>query len=49
MKYEYHEGSEAAKRFEEGMKKLFRVPKSVVADIKPKLKSRPKRRKASKD
>jgi hypothetical protein len=30
MKSEYREGAEARKNFEEGMKKLFRVPKSVV-------------------
>jgi hypothetical protein len=30
MKPEYHSGAEARKNFEEGMKKLFRVPKSAV-------------------
>ena len=49
MKPEYHEGPEAAKRFEDGMRKLFRIPKSAVAHIKPKPSSRPKRSKPSKD
>jgi hypothetical protein len=43
---EYHEGSEARTKFDEGMTKLFRVPKSVVVEEKPKPK--PKRKKASK-
>jgi hypothetical protein len=30
MKPEYKKGVEARKNFEEGMKKLFRVPKSAV-------------------
>jgi hypothetical protein len=30
MKAEYKEGAEARKNFEEGMKKLFRVPKTAV-------------------
>jgi len=47
MKAEYREGSEARKTFDEGMTKLFRVPKSIVAVEKPKQK--PKRKKASKD
>jgi hypothetical protein len=34
-KPQYRSGSEARKNFEEGMKKLFRVPKSAVAQ-KPK-------------
>ena len=46
MKHEYHEGPKARKVFDEGMTKLFRVPKSTVAVEKPKPK--PKRRKASK-
>jgi hypothetical protein len=46
MKPEYHEGPEARKKFDEGMTKLFRVPKSTVA--KEKLKPKPKRKKASK-
>ena len=36
MKAEYKKGAEARKSFEEGMKKLFRVPKSAV---KPKPKT----------
>jgi len=27
MKHEYHEGPEALKKFEDGMKKLFQAPK----------------------
>jgi hypothetical protein len=29
MKREYHEGPEALKKFEDGMKKLFEAPKPV--------------------
>jgi pyruvate/2-oxoacid:ferredoxin oxidoreductase beta subunit len=46
MKHEYREGPEARKKFDEGMTKLFRVPKSTVTEEKPKPK--PKRKKASK-
>jgi hypothetical protein len=46
--HKYHEGPEAAKKFEDGMQKLFRVPKSAVADLKPKPKPKPKRSKTSK-
>jgi hypothetical protein len=46
MKHEYHEGPAARKKFDEGMTKLFRVPKSVVTAEKPKPK--PKRKKANK-
>jgi hypothetical protein len=46
MKHEYREGHDARKAFDEGMTKLFRVPKSAVIEEKPKPK--PKRRKASK-
>jgi hypothetical protein len=46
MKPEYHEGPEARKKFDEGMTKLFRAPKTVVAKEKPKPK--PKRKKTSK-
>lgn len=45
MKPEYHEGPEARKKFDEGMTKLFRAPKTTVTKNKPK----PKRKKASKD
>jgi len=48
MKTTYHEGPETWTRFQEGMKKLFRVPKSVVADIRPTPKSKLKRGKTSK-
>jgi hypothetical protein len=47
MKYEYHEGPEARKKFDEGMAKLFRAPKLAVAE-KAKPKPKPKRKKASK-
>lgn len=46
MKYEYHEGPTARKTFDEGMAKLFRVPKSAVTEKKPK--PTPKRSKTSK-
>ncbi len=46
MKHECHEGPETWTRFQEGMKKLFRAPKSVVVEKKPK--PLPKRKKASK-
>ena len=46
MKAIFDEGPEARKKFNEGMTKLFRAPKSVVAKEKPKPK--PKRKKASK-
>jgi hypothetical protein len=36
MKPEYHKGAEARKNFEDGMRKLFRVPKSEVVKQKPK-------------
>lgn len=35
MKPEYKKGAEARKSFEDGMRKLFRVPKSVITP-KPK-------------
>jgi hypothetical protein len=31
MKYEYHEGVEAAERFNHGMRKLFQVSKTKAA------------------
>jgi len=43
---EYHEGPEARQKFDAGMVKLFRAPKSSVAEEKPKPK--PKRKKTSK-
>lgn len=46
MKHEYREGPEAREKFDEGMTKLFRVPKSKVAVEKPKPKA--KRKKSSK-
>jgi len=46
VKHEYHEGPEARKKFDEGMVKLFRVPKSAVTEKKPDPK--PKRKTASK-
>lgn len=38
MKPEYKEGPQARKRFDEGMTKLFRIPKSATVDGKPKPK-----------
>lgn len=46
MKPKYREGPEARKKFDEGMTKLFRVPKSAVVEVKPKPK--PKHKKSSK-
>jgi hypothetical protein len=47
MKHEYHEGPEAAEKFEKALTHLFRVPKSTVKkDAKPKKKEA-KSRKAS--
>ena len=43
---QYEEGSKARQKFDEGMTKLFRVPKSAVVQEKPK--SKPKRKKTSK-
>jgi hypothetical protein len=40
---EYQEGSEARKKFNEGMAKLFRIPKSAVAEEKPKPKRKQKK------
>jgi len=36
MKPEYRKGAEARKNFEDGMRKLFRVPKSEAVKPKPK-------------
>ncbi len=42
MKAEYIEGSKATENFEEGMKALFKVPKTqVVKDEKKRAVSRP--------
>jgi hypothetical protein len=38
MKPEYKNGTEARKNFEEGMQKLFRVPKTTVTKPAPKKK-----------
>jgi hypothetical protein len=47
MKHEYHEGPEAAEKFEKALTHLFRVPKSTVKkDAKPPKKTA-KSRKAS--
>lgn len=45
MKSEYHEGPEALKKFEEGMKKLFQAPK-LESPFKP---SPAKQKETSKD
>lgn len=41
MKHEYREGQDARRRFDEGMTKLFRIPKTTR-----KLAAKPKRKKA---
>jgi hypothetical protein len=46
MKPEYHKGSEARKKFEEGMSKLFRAPKTQG---KPPKEANPKPHKSGKD
>jgi len=43
VKAEYHKGAEARRRFEEGIKKLFRAPKP------PKLEKQPKKKVASEE
>jgi hypothetical protein len=45
MKHEYHEGPEAAERFQKLASHLFRAPKSTV---KPEPKPVPKRKRTSK-
>ncbi len=35
MKHDYHEGPEALKKFEDGMKKLFQAPKPATSPFKP--------------
>lgn len=47
MKPEYHEGQEAAERFEKAATKIFRVPKSSAKPV-PKKQSVRKPKKASK-
>ena len=39
MKAEYREGPEAREKFDKGMAKLFRVPKTKVTEGKPKAKA----------
>jgi hypothetical protein len=38
--YEYHEGKQAQKDFEQGMKALFQVPKDAATDKKKPAKKR---------
>jgi len=45
VKNDYHEGPEALKRFEDGMKKLFQAPKPTKSPFKPPA----KQKKTSKD
>jgi len=45
MKPEMVEGPKAAENFEQGMKKLFRVPKSAVQKAEKKYKANRKRKK----
>jgi hypothetical protein len=40
MKHEYVEGARATENFEQGMKALFKVPKSAVERAKPKKKAK---------
>jgi hypothetical protein len=48
MKHEYHEGPEAAEKFEKALTHLFRVPKSTAKKAaKPAKKKMSKSRKAS--
>jgi hypothetical protein len=42
MKPEYHEGPEAYRRFEDGMKKLFQAPKHASPFKPPKAKPKQK-------
>lgn len=43
MKSEYRKGAEARKKFEDGMSKLFRAPKSAKPkEVKPKPQKPPK-------
>jgi hypothetical protein len=39
MKPEFNKGAEARRRFEEGMKKLFRAPKVTKPEKEPKKKA----------
>jgi hypothetical protein len=41
MKPQYHEGPEALKKFEDGMKKLFQAPKPAKSPFKPPAKPKP--------
>ncbi len=41
MKNEYHEGPDALKKFEEGMKKLFQAPKPAKSPFKTPAKQKP--------
>lgn len=43
MSPEYKEGPAARKKFDAGMAKLFRVPKSAAVNAKPKPKRNPKK------
>jgi hypothetical protein len=36
VKPEYHEGRQATKNFEEGMKALFKVPKEAIGEARKK-------------
>ena len=47
MKHEYREGAEAREKFDEGMQRLFRAPKTVVKTEKQKPAAKPD--KTSKD
>jgi hypothetical protein len=47
MKHEYHEGPEAAEKFEKALTHLFRVPKSTAKKTAKPAKKAAKSRKAS--
>ena len=44
MKHEYREGAEAREKFDQGMAKLFRTPKTPVKGETPKPVTKPKRK-----
>jgi hypothetical protein len=43
MKHEYHEGPDARKKFDDGIAKLFRAPKTPVKGETPKPVAKPKK------
>lgn len=47
--YEYNEGKEAQRNFEEGIKALFQVPKGAAKDEKKPAKKRAKKKTSVRD